>query len=38
MFEEGGKGDSVKYIDSSDNQGSWSFMGTKLRDCPRGPR
>jgi hypothetical protein len=22
MFEEGGKGDSVKYIDSSDNQGS----------------
>lgn len=38
MFEEGGKGASVKHIDSSDNQGSGSSMGTKLRGLPKGTK
>jgi hypothetical protein len=31
MFEEGGKGDSAKYIDSSDNQGSANSGGGSIR-------
>jgi hypothetical protein len=38
MFQEGGKGASVKYINASDNQGSGSSMGSALRGLPKGTR
>ncbi|MEY9841806.1 NucA/NucB deoxyribonuclease domain-containing protein [Streptacidiphilus sp. EB103A] len=38
MFQEGGAGASVKYINASDNQGSGSSMGSALRGLPKGTR
>ncbi|MBU3157937.1 NucA/NucB deoxyribonuclease domain-containing protein [Clostridium estertheticum] len=36
MFEEGGKGASVRPINPSDNRGSGSSIGHKLRPYPNG--
>jgi hypothetical protein len=38
MFQEGGTGASVKYIDASDNRGSGSAMGSALTGLPKGTR
>lgn len=38
MCEEGGKGASVAYIDSSDNRGAGSWIGHQLSDYPEGTR
>jgi Deoxyribonuclease NucA/NucB len=38
MFSEGGAGASVKYIDSSDNRGAGSVMGSDLDGLPDGAR
>jgi hypothetical protein len=38
MFQEGGHGASVKYIDSSDNQGAGASVGNQLRGLPEGTR
>lgn len=38
MFLEGGAGASVKYIDSSDNRGAGSVMGSDLDGLPDGAR
>ena len=32
MFEEGGEGASVKYVDSSDNRGAGSSMGNQIEE------
>lgn len=38
MFQEGGSGASVKYIDSSDNQGAGASIGNQLRGLPEGTK
>ncbi|MHB8065671.1 MAG: hypothetical protein ACYDG2_24140, partial [Ruminiclostridium sp.] len=38
MFKEGGKGADVRPIDPSDNRGSGSYTGRKLKDYPNGTR
>ncbi|WP_371496743.1 hypothetical protein [Kitasatospora sp. NBC_00374] len=38
MFQEGGKGASVKYISDSDNRGSGSAMGSALHGLPHNAR
>ncbi|WP_110955876.1 NucA/NucB deoxyribonuclease domain-containing protein [Anaerosinus massiliensis] len=38
MFEEGGKGASVRTISSSDNRGAGSTMGQQLRSYPDGTK
>ncbi|REK76288.1 DNA-entry nuclease [Paenibacillus paeoniae] len=38
MCEEGGKGASVAYIDSSDNRGAGSWVGHQLSDYPNGAK
>jgi hypothetical protein len=38
MFAEGGSGASVKWIDSSDNQGAGASIGNQLRGLPEGTR
>ena len=38
MFKEGGKGASVRPINSSDNRGSGAYLGNKLRNYPDGTR
>ena len=36
VFEDGGKGASVQYIDASDNRGSGSSMRHQMEDLPDG--
>ncbi|WP_445675580.1 NucA/NucB deoxyribonuclease domain-containing protein [Pseudomonas entomophila] len=38
MFEEGGKGASVRHIDPSDNRGAGSSIGNILSDLPNGTK
>ncbi|MDH6129561.1 NucA/NucB deoxyribonuclease domain-containing protein [Kitasatospora sp. GP82] len=38
MYQEGGKGASVKYVPASDNQGSRSSMGSAVRGLKHGAR
>ena len=38
MFEEGGKGASVRPIDSSDNRGAGSCIGNQCRGLPDGAK
>lgn len=38
MCEEGGKGASVAYIDSSDNRGAGSWVGHQLSEYPNGAK
>ncbi|OPX41861.1 sporulation-specific extracellular nuclease precursor [Ruminiclostridium hungatei] len=38
MFKEGGKGADVRPIDPSDNRGSGSYVGRKLKNYPNGTR
>ena len=38
MFEEGGKGSSVKHIDPSDNRGAGSCIGAQCRGLPNGTK
>ncbi|OAP20441.1 Sporulation-specific extracellular nuclease precursor [Amycolatopsis sp. M39] len=38
MFQEGGTGSSVKYIDSFDNQGSGSTIGHQLAGLDDGEK
>ena len=38
MCEEGGKGASVAYIDSSDNRGAGSWVGNQLSNYPDGTK
>jgi hypothetical protein len=36
MFKEGGKGASVRHIDSSDNRGAGSCIGQQCRNLKNG--